>query len=534
MSEKQRAVIYARYSSAGQREESIEGQIRVCQEYAGRSDIDVVGEYIDRGMTGTNTSRPQFQKMIHDSKNRRFDVVLVYKLDRFTRNRFDSAIYKNKLKANDVKVISATESISDAPEGIILEANLEAFAEYYSKELSQKILRGNRENLLAGKYTGGNLPFGFKATEDKHVLIDEEEARIVRRIFEEYDGGSSVKKILERLSKDGHRTRRGYNFSYHFFESCIRNRKYTGRVTYQGEEWNNIFPAIITDELFDSVNKKYGRRKVKPSTKAKERFLLTGKLYCSECDNPYTGDSGTSKSGATHSYYTCAGRKTKKICDRKRERKNDLEEFVTSQTLSYVLTDPKKEYIADELLAIYKKDFNSLQVDRLKREVKNIDRKIDKAFEIMMAATNQEVIDRAGKQTDLLAAQKAEMESEIAKLEILCKMKYTKKEILQWLNSFDGEDPTDKQLQEKVIDTFVNSVYIGEAGAVIYYNIKNGASLGPQDNAKLLDINASKSSLASSIGEARGIRTPNQQIRKVAFWLLFPVVGSSMLLAVNV
>ena len=122
-----KAVIYARYSSDNQREESIEGQIRDCKEYAKYNDISIVGSYIDRAMSAKTDNRPNFQKMIKDSAKRQFDMVIVWKLDRFARNRFDSANYKNLLKKNGVRVVSAKESISEGAEGIILESMLEGF-----------------------------------------------------------------------------------------------------------------------------------------------------------------------------------------------------------------------------------------------------------------------------------------------------------------------------------------------------------------------------------------------------------------------
>ena len=132
------AVIYARYSSDNQSEQSIEGQLRVCNEYAKTHDITVVKTYIDRAMTGTNDNRPDFQKMIKDSNRKEWELVLVYKLDRFSRNKYEMAVHKKTLKDNGVKVISATEYIPDSPEAIILESMLEGYAEYYSAELSQK------------------------------------------------------------------------------------------------------------------------------------------------------------------------------------------------------------------------------------------------------------------------------------------------------------------------------------------------------------------------------------------------------------
>ncbi len=156
-----RGVIYARYSSDNQREESIEGQLRECKEYAEKNDIQIIGTYTDRALSAKTDNRPDFQKMIKDSTDKNFEVVLVWKLDRFARNRFDSAYYKNVLRRNGVKVLSATELISQNAEGILLESMLEGYAEYYSAELSEKVLRGLTENALKCKYNGGTLPIGY-------------------------------------------------------------------------------------------------------------------------------------------------------------------------------------------------------------------------------------------------------------------------------------------------------------------------------------------------------------------------------------
>ena len=154
-------VIYARYSSDNQREESIEGQLRECRAFAEKNDIQIVDTYIDRALSAKTDNRPDFQRMIKDSANGLFDTVIVQKLDRFARNRYDSAHYKSILRKNGVKVISATELISDSAEGILLESMLEGMAEYYSAELSEKVVRGLTENALKCKYNGGTLPIGY-------------------------------------------------------------------------------------------------------------------------------------------------------------------------------------------------------------------------------------------------------------------------------------------------------------------------------------------------------------------------------------
>lgn len=186
------AVIYARYSCSNQTEQSIEGQIRECELFAQSEGITIIDTYIDRAFSGTNDNRPAFQKMIADSKSRNFEAVLVYKLDRFARNRYDSAVYKAQLKQNVVRVLSAKERITDSPEGIILEGLLEAMNEYYSAELSQKICRGMRENVRKGKTIGGNVAIGYKIGDGKMLEVDDAGAELVHKIFDMYDDGKTL------------------------------------------------------------------------------------------------------------------------------------------------------------------------------------------------------------------------------------------------------------------------------------------------------------------------------------------------------
>ena len=145
-------VIYTRFSSHNQTEQSTIGQIKVCKEYAKRNNLNIIKIYIDEEKTGTNDNRPQFKQMILDSKKKTFEAVLVYQLDRFARSKYDSVINKGILQKNGVKVISARENISDDASGILMETLLEGIAEYYSVELSQKVKRGldiNAEKCLS-------------------------------------------------------------------------------------------------------------------------------------------------------------------------------------------------------------------------------------------------------------------------------------------------------------------------------------------------------------------------------------------------
>ena len=209
-----KAVIYARYSSDNQREESIEGQIRECTAFAEKNDITVLKHYIDRAYSARTDHRPAFQEMIKDSDKHLFDMVIVWKLDRFSRDRYDSAHYKHILKKNGVKVISAKEHISEGPEGIILEAMLEGYAEFYSAELSEKIHRGQKENALKGKNNGGGVPLGYLLDKKAQKLaIDPTTAPLVVEVFEKYADGKTVRSIVENFNARGLKTKKGQPFN---------------------------------------------------------------------------------------------------------------------------------------------------------------------------------------------------------------------------------------------------------------------------------------------------------------------------------
>ena len=239
-----KAVIYARYSTDNQREESIEGQLRECKDYADRNDMIIVKNYIDRALSAKTDNRPEFRQMIKDSASGNFDVVLVWKLDRFARNRYDSAHYKAILRKNGVRVISAKEAISDGPEGIILESMLEGYAEYYSAELSQKVTRGLTENALKARYNGGTLPMGYMIDKDKHYQINPETAPIVREIFTRYAEGETAVEIINSLTARGIKSNFGVNFTKSSLHGMFKNRKYIGEYKYMDIVIPNGVPRL--------------------------------------------------------------------------------------------------------------------------------------------------------------------------------------------------------------------------------------------------------------------------------------------------
>lgn len=217
-------VIYARFSSHSQTEQSIEGQLKVCYELAAANDYTVVEEYIDRAQSGTSTDNRQgFQKMISDSDKHTFEGVLVYQLDRFARNRYDSAINKARLKKNGVRVISAKENISDDASGILVEGVLESMAEYYSAELSQKIHRGMAINAEKCLSNGSNPGLGFKVTDKGEFYVDPDESAIVREIYERYASGETKTETIRDMQRRKIKTSLGKEFSPNSLSRLLSN-----------------------------------------------------------------------------------------------------------------------------------------------------------------------------------------------------------------------------------------------------------------------------------------------------------------------
>ena len=236
------AVIYARYSSLSQNEQTNEGQVRICKAFAESKGFNVVKVYMDKARTGTNDHRPAFQKMISEASSEAFKNIIVYKFDRFARNRLDSMMYKQQLKKQyGVRVISALEPVSDDEGGELYEMFVEWNDEKYSQRLSKRIRDGLTTSVNNGTYTGCHLICGYKLIDTEKigkkgtihkVVIDEEQAEIVRCIFTEYAKGTDKKEIADALNAHGWRYK-GKLFNKRTFESWLSNEKIYGRVCFR-------------------------------------------------------------------------------------------------------------------------------------------------------------------------------------------------------------------------------------------------------------------------------------------------------------
>ena len=376
------AVVYARYSSNSQTEQSIEGQLTVCTQYAKANDLVIVDTYIDRAMTGTNDNRAAFQQMLKDSEHATWDIVLVYAIDRFGRNSIEVAINKQKLKTNGKVLISATQRTSENIDGtknldgILLENVYIGIAEYYSAELSQKILRGIRESLNKGQFCGGSIPYGYVVI-DKKVYIDDDQAEIVRYIYEEYAKGTTVPKIVDSLNARG-LTQKGRHFQGTMIYRILRNEKYIGICKVKENVYTDIFPAILPVELFNRVRlivekNRNGKRSVQVD------YLLRHKMKCGYCGMPISAECGTSKTGEKKYYYKCLGKKKyRNGCQQDPIRKDVLENYVVSHIVSALMDEAIVDTLVDTL---YDRQSRQMEeqaaVNLLTKELRQVEHSLD-------------------------------------------------------------------------------------------------------------------------------------------------------------
>lgn len=464
------AVIYARYSSLAQTEQSIEGQLRDCHAYAERYGLNVIGEYIDRHISGRSDDRPDFQRMIEDAKKRQFERIIVWKLDRFSRNRYDSAMYKYKLKQYGVKVISAMENIGEGDESILLEALLEASAEYFSQDLSKKVMRGMRESATKGASTGSFAPFGYK-WENKRPVIDGERAGLVQGIFEQYARGVPNKDIIADLDAKGVRNARGGKISGTTLINMLSNPKYTGRGAWNGidVEW----PRLIDDNLFKAVQERIARNKRAPGAgRAKVDYLLSGKLFCGPCGSPMTGESGRGRAGTVYHYYACSARKKQHTCKKRNEKKDYIEWLVVENTKEYILQPSMIDFIAEQIEKIYKNEFGEQRIRELSQQVAKLEADIQKSFDEYLNAENQRIKALAQQRIDELGTQQDELTAELDRLKMAEGIRIKKETITAWLKSFIRGDTMDPEFRQKIIDVFINSVYLYDDKVVIFYNVQ--------------------------------------------------------------
>lgn len=460
------AVIYARFSSSAQREASIEQQINVCMSFAESSGYNVVSTYSDRALTGRTDRRPQFLQMIKDARKGRFCAVIVYSLDRFSRDKYDSARYKHELRACGVRVVSATEPITDNPSGVLIESVFEGLAQYYSAELSQKIRRGYEDNAKKCM-VAGSVPYGFRRSASGYYEILPEEADIVREIFRRVASGESYADVCRDLNDRGIRTRHGSTWNRSSFNTILHNRRYIGTYISKYHVQEDAIPQIVEKELFYKVQST-SREKRGPRRTPNGYYSLTGKLFCGLCGDVMTGTSGTSKSGKLCFYYTCHSHRAHR-CDQRSVPRDQLEDLICSAIWDDVLSDDSIRWMAhqtildqDKLQAGSDLDILRASLAQTRAQKTNILNAIKAG--IFTQTTRDELL--------RLEQEEADLEDRIHQAEQLTAELPTEDDIISFLELFrEGlEDQTLKR--SALLDAFVSRAEVHADHILIFFRIK--------------------------------------------------------------
>lgn len=488
-----KAASYARFSSDHQREESIEAQQRAITEYAAKNGIEIVAEYVDRAYSARSDQRPEFQQMIHDARSGRFQIILVHKLDRFSRDRYDSAHYRHELKKHGVTVRSVIENLDDSPESVILQSVIEGMNEYYSRNLARETMKGLKENAYSGKHTGGMPPLGYRVDpETTRIKVDESEAAAVRLIFNMADNGEKYPAILAELKSRGFRTKMGKTFTSTSIHDILRNEKYIGVCVYNKRvsqsvannsrrfkdrsEWivrEDVYPPLIDREQFDRIQERMKRRRLSNQAHPKEIYLLSGKIHCGLCGRAYCGERKTNGKGIVSYSYFCNSRNHAKDerCNNPQVNRSFIESFVLGKLAEYVFTDGMLPKITESYNRYLNNRVGSAaqKLDLCRNNLREVEQRINRTIDLLVDVGSASL----KKKLSDLEKQKAALEKDITTLtKLLSENRVTEKELKCAFAEIrraltDGTLSNAKQL----VDTYVHDVVVYPNRIVVIFNL---------------------------------------------------------------
>lgn len=473
-------VIYARYSSHKQTEQSIEGQLAVCRDYAERNGYTVVNEYIDEAVTGTSDNRPSFLKMIEDSNKKKFNAVIVYQLDRFARDRYVSASYKHKLKQNNVRVFSARENIAEDASGILMESVLEGMAEYYSRELGQKVERGMKINASKFLYIGGCITLGFKIV-DKKYTIDEETAPITLNAYKMYDNDHTILEIqeyvnnqlrfIDRRYESGKKKGEIVQYSKGSIRNLLADKRCMGTYIYKGEETPDMIPKIVDVDLFNRVQDRLEKNKHSPSRlKTTNDYILTTKLFCGKCKDMMVGVCGTSRTEKRYAYYSCNNSR-KKLCDKKNVQKEFIENLVVEEARN-ILTDENIDKISKTVVQLAEKEKDDTRLKALNKLLQENEKQKANLFNSLKICEIDSVRKSIFEEMVKVDEERTSIENEI-QIEKAKKLDLDEMQVKFFLKQIRSGNVNSLKYRKLLVNVLINKIYLYDDNVTIFFNTQD-------------------------------------------------------------
>lgn len=479
------AVIYARYSTTEQRTESITAQLRACSLYAVKNDINILQEYTDEARSGTTDDRPAFQRMIGDLKTKRIkaDLLLVHKLDRFARNRYDSVVYRRTLLKAGVRLIAVDQPLDDSPESELLTTVLEGLNEYYILNLSREVMKGMKENAYQARFNGGTAPLGYDIVEGKYV-INEDEAETIRLIFSMYSQGNNYRQIQDRLNALGCPTKRGMKFGKNSLYEILRNPKYVGYYVFNRapkrieghRNWHarkkedeiialpDAVPRIIPEEVYQKVQERLNSKKMAtPRQRSDELYILTGVIKCGKCGAAMVGNSSKAKDGKRKRYYECSRKLRTRECNNRQISKARIEEYVLDQVEGSLFSPEKLPEMINKIYAMAnEQDKQHTQTSKeFKKRILAVETKMERIVSQVLDGADWRTFDGTVKK---LQKQKDDLEEQLHNLPEQPPQKITKEMILKYFSRFRNAvlDRVDEAQKKIIVDNYVHEVTVSE------------------------------------------------------------------------
>ena len=474
-----KAVAYGRYSTDMQREESIDAQFRAIKDYCDRNEIELINTYADEGISGTTDNRPQFQQMIKDAELGAFNYVIVHKLDRFSRSKYDSAIYKRKLKLSNVQLLSVLENLDGSPESLILESVLEGMSEYYSRNLSREVKKGMRENALKCKFNGGTPPLGYDVDEDKNYVINAHEAEAIKLIFDMFTKNYSYSEMMRKLNNLGYKTKRGREFTRNSFYEILNNERYIGIYFYSKEDYdgfkgkrnyhkkrnkNNMIriengvPAIIDKDTWAKAQEKLkNNRNLNRTNKNGRFYLLTGVLFCGECGSPMSGHMQRNGQGNRYYYYKCNKKSRTHKCHAPVVRAEKIEKEVLDCFEDVIFTQTNKDAVIKSMLKFLDKETDTIDHKKnLEKELVAVEKQIENILDAIISGISSPSVNDKLKE---LETKKETLKASISKCNIISyKSTSIIDEIKEFLNKNNSIYDFTPQEQSVILKNFIDKI----------------------------------------------------------------------------
>lgn len=519
-------VIYARYSSHAQKDISIEQQIEQCAELAKEHGIRIIHTYADRAVSGRTDRRPEFQRMMQDAASGRFRYVIAWKSNRIGRNMLEALVNEARLEDMGVRILYVEEDFDDTAAGRFAARSMMNVNQFYSENMAEDIKRGLYDNAQNCMVANGSLPFGYKADDTLHYVLDEQRAEVVREIFRRVAAGEPFVDIFASLNARGIKTAHGREWGRSSFQSILSNERYRGIYIYGDVRIEGGIPRIVSDELFFKVQEViHTKKNAQGRHRTNGDYLLTGKLFCGKCKGPMVGISGTSKTKAMHYYYVCQNKRRLKSCDKENVRRDELELTVAQAIKDYVLQDDVIEELASKTVEYSQREQAAGQIGLLQEQLSSTQAGIKN----IMAAIEKGIITDSTKSRLLeLEAEQKKIERKIsaAKADILV---VSRDDIISSIEAIKDGDIHSPAYRKRLFDAFLIAVFVYDGELRIVFNLvgsKNTVviprNLSPDGSEAQGDC-VRISSVLSHQNRARRTQSPTIYMVGGVFVLVYPL-----------